>query len=343
MLIINQAITGTEVIYKDPITGTLQNCTIEGIYTDENIGLMIKSSLYPGGMPAERYFPLDEPAEMAEILPEEALPAVTFELTILEKKEPVKLTAALITSESKVLTDLTIKNYLDEAGYKAVKAAKQKAIKTRTAIEKKEEEVLKAIKSRHADEIKEVKDYTSKLYIACRAVENDLAGKLTTIDTEKAAEAKKLADAELAKTTGRENKMYEWGLTFNGTSFVGYGKTFFTKNSLYSLSDEAYDALLAELEGLQFEQSVSGEVKAAPVVSYSVPTSYPPITTSNSFENAISISAGTVYVYPTALYDRTLPDGTRIVLTKGEIVDPEAGAKVVNDRVGITAVYVQVI
>lgn len=271
------------------------------------------------------------PIDVAEVVS-----AVSFELSIVDEKEPLRLTAALIKEKSKPLTDLTIANMFDEAGYDAVKKAKNRAVKTRTAIEKKEDEVLKQIKTRHKAEIKEVTDYTAELYAACKEVENDLLGKMEKVDNERAA-AKAKADAELkAKTDGREKKMFELGLTWNGSHFVGYGKTI-TKEALFGLYNEPYEHLVAELEGLKMEHGVTGKESKTINPTYEV-FGHNPINFSESKINSPSFTKA----YPTAIFDETV-DGVRFVITDGRITDTETGAKIVNKQILNSKYFVQAI
>ncbi|MCW3111329.1 MAG: hypothetical protein JWQ09_5835 [Segetibacter sp.] len=268
-----------------------------------------------------------------EVIQEAASP-ITFELAIIDEKEPVKLTAELIREKSKALTDLKIISIFDEAGYKAVKAATMKAVRTRTSIEKKEKEVLDAMKLRHASEKKEVTDYTSELYTACREAQTALENKMKVVDEEKAAAAKKLADDLRAKTEARDNRLFELGMTWNGQSFVGYGKNI-SKDVLYSLTNEGFDKYTEELEGLQMEQAVTGK-EDAPVIT--MPT--PPVqngTMPKTF-NAVTLEKP---LFENAIYERYIGAYT-LYLTKGEVA-AISGQIVTNDRVMNSGIYVQVV
>lgn len=328
MITKEQVTPGTTVLFKGKETTVLQ-----GGYEDVELGYMVKTSKYPGGMPLDKF---DMPVtiiEDAEVVKEE--PKVSFELAIIDEPTPVKLTAALIREKSKILTDITIKNMFDEAGYNAVKKAVTKAVKTRTSIEKKEKEVLDAMKLRHANEKKEVTDYTAELYTACREAQTALEAKLTVIDTAKKVAADKLAADEKERTEGRDNSLYGLGMTFNGQAFVGYGKSI-TKNSLYSFEQAAFDALITELEALQLEQGVTGEVK--PIAPQSAPS---PIIGSPSVSSQMRDSKPT---YPSAIYDKLIfGKDIRIVLTKGPIDNSEPEAFIINDRIAESAIYLQVI
>lgn len=332
MITKEQATPGATVLYKGKETTVLT-----GSYNEERLGWMVKTSLHPGGYPADQYDLPGEPLGNTEQLAE-IVPAVTFELSVLDEVAPIKLTAELIRQKSKVLTDLTIVNYLDEKGYDAVKKAKQKAVKMRTAIEGKEKEILDAMKLRHTAEKKEVTDYTAELYVACREAQTALEAKLTVIDNAKKEAADKLAADDKARTEGRDNAMYAIGMTFNGQAFVGYGKSI-TKNSLYSLSAEAYAAYLTELEGLQIEQGVTGEVKTFVGGGMNTDSDY------NKAPDQPIVSAGNVSpqkpMFDNAVYEKTI-GGVTFFLTKGEVI-PIDGMLVTNERVMQSAIFVNVI
>lgn len=320
---------------------------IAGSYEEERLGWMVKTNAYPGGYPADRYDifivieKTDTPNSPAEVI--EAEPPVSFELAIIDEVEPVKITAALIRQKSKVLTDLTIANIFDEAGYKKVKAAVQKAVKTRTSIEKQEKIVVDAMKLRHASEKKEVTDYTAELYVACREAQTNLENKLKVIDDEKAIAAKKLEDEEKARTEGRDNKMYELGMTFNGQAFIGYGKAI-TKNSLYSLDNDSFAGIVTELEGLKIEQDVTGEVKPEPIIpatpaafvvggSYSGSFAKPNPTTTEIKEGS--------KIFENEVYSKSI-GGYTWILTKGQVTLIKDQV-VTNERILESGIYSQIV
>lgn len=285
--------------------------------------------------------------ENQEIQVAEEVSTVSFELAIIDEKEPVKLTPALIRQKSKALTDLKIISIFDDAGYKAVKAATQKAIKTRTAIEKKEKEVLKDIKTRHATEIKEVTDYTAELYIACREAQTDLESKTTAIDNEKAIAAKKINDDLKEKTEGRENKMYELGLSWNGQAFVGPGTTI-PKQYLFDLTDEKYNTLITEIEALQLEQAVTGDVKAAPVnVASMIDGQHANFISSGGYSGSPyspnnTSQKGIAVLFDNIVYERMI-NGYAFILTQGKIQEEIKGQLVFNDRIKESGIYAQII
>ena len=324
MITIEQIKPGMTIMYEGKETTVLQ-----GSYEDPSLGLMIKTSKFPGGYPQDKY-------ELSgEIQTAEVIAPVTFELALIDEVEPVKITAELIRQKVKPLTDLKIASIFDDKGYAEVKKAVTKTVKLRTSVEAQEKALLKEYKTTYDTKKKEVTDYTDELYKACREAQTALEAKLTTIDNEKKIAADKLANEEKERTEGREAKMYEAGLTFNGQAFVGYGKVI-TKNSLHSLGQEAFDGLVTELEVLQLEQGVTGEVKATPEHNIGGAGSSFTVRPASSFDAIDEVK------YPTALYEKEY-NGIRFVLTKGVIDSPEPTAVVINDRVAESGVYVQVI
>lgn len=331
MITIEEAKPGTEVVVNDSVTTVLT-----GHYEEPNIGWMIKTAKYPGGFPAKEHFLLI--SDRTDVQEEEPQ-GITFEIAIIEKEEPVKLTAELIRQKLKPLYDLTIENYLDDKGYEEVKKGKNKAVKARTAIEKKEKEVLTAIKARHATEIKQVTDYTCELYKACLEAQNDLQAKLDKADKEKQAEADRLSEERKKKTEAREAKLFELGLTWNGVSFVGYGKPWMSKESLYSMPENTYLCVVEELEGLQMEAGVTGkQVEQVVMVEPHMGSS------DGTLKQLTSIGAkveSPVKLFDNQIYTRTVGEYT-FVLTKGQVTTIE-GHIIANDRVAESGVYAQII
>lgn len=278
----------------------------------------------------------------------ETLPAITFEGVILDEKEPVKFTPELIRTKSAPLLLLTIKDIFDEKGLKEVKAAKQKIVKTRTAIEKIEKSEKDKLKIKQDKEKAELTDYAATLYAACREGENSLQTIIDTHETEKAAAAKKLADDKKEKTEGRNAKMYAIGMQFNGQGFSGYGK-FINQDVLHAMADDKYLALVTEIEGLSMDQDVTGKVAEAPAMTA------PPVqrTTAPSWGGGFSVPKSEPAqapappaedrVYDTAVYERAMPQlGARLVITKG-MIEPEADAIISNDRILESLYFVQVV
>lgn len=262
---------------------------------------------------------------------------VTFEVAILDVKEPIKLTPDLIREKSKALTDLVIKDIFDDAGYAAVKKAKALAVKTRTAIEKQEKSVNADLKAEFEKKKKGVTDYTASLYAVCREVEDALQKKMTTIDEEKTAAANKLKEEREGKTTLRENKMYELGMAWNGQNFVGYGKLI-GKQFLFEMSDESYELLTNELEGFQVSGKDAGTVAQAPYTGGSFPSSpaggSPVVSETKEepfkpFENAI--------------YDRYLPEAGLHLFITNDHVEGHRASILTNDEIGQSKYFVQVI
>lgn len=279
------------------------------------------------------------------------LPAVIFETVLLDEKEPVKITADLIREKSKPLTDLVIENIFDQKGYDAVKSAKNKAVKTRTTIEKLEAAKNKELKADFDGKKKDVSDYTAELYAACKEVENNLQKKLTDIDTAKVAEVERLAKEKKDRTDGREKKMFELGLIWNGSTFSGLGKSF-TKEILFEMSDTIYSDFVVELEGLhmtagvtgkEFEQPATPE-QAVPRTTGGFATSWPSHQPAVKEVTGPPAATGAQRLYGTAIYSRALPEcGLRIVITDGIIQDPDGDAVVINDRILESQYYLQVV
>lgn len=331
MITKEQTISGTKVMIGDRPT-----TIISGSYEDENSGWMIKTSLYPGGYPADRHYqsvPIDTPTEPQTA---DVLPAVSFELTLIDEVEPVKITAELIRQKTKPLTDLSIVNMFDEKGYAEVKKAVTKAVKLRTAIEKQEKEHLGKLKATYDTKKKEVTDYTAELYVACREAQTALEAKLTVIDNAKKEAADKLAADEKSRTEGRDNSLFNIGMTFNGQAFVGYGKVI-TKNSLHSLGQEAFDSLVTELEVLQLEQGVTGEIKPTPEHNVGGAGSAFTVRPAISFEGDDE---------PAKLFENEVYSvavgGYTWVLTKGQVTTIEHQI-IANQQVMQSAIYAQVI
>jgi hypothetical protein len=330
MITLEQCIPGTEVIVNGQTTTILT-----GHYDDQELGPMIKTSLYPGGYPLSKHSLPGEPTEVTE-----TLPVVIFTGVILDEKEPVKFTPELIRTKSADLLKLTIKDIFDEAGLKAVKAAKQKIVKTRTAIEKIEASEKGKMKVKHDAEKKELTDYAETLYAACREGETDLQTKINTHEAEKAAAAKKLDDDKKAKTAGRNAKMFELGMLFNGFQFSNYGKSI-AEGVLHAMTDEKYAELLVEIEGLSMEHGVTGAV-STPVVE---PKAEPQGAYVSGWGSPASKggSPSTVAetpvnrVFENEVHRRQI-NGVTIILTKGKLTNPD-DMILVNDRIMESAIY----
>lgn len=351
MITLEQAEPGTEIIFDDVRSTTI----LAGSWEDPAGVIMIKTALYPQGMSADHFtFPGAEQAIQQEV---EALPAIIFEGVILDEKEPVKFTPELIRQKSKALLDLTIKDIFDEAGLKAVKSARMKIVKTRTAIESIEKAEKGKLKVKHDAEKKELTDYAATLYEACKEGEDALQLKITAHETDKAAAAKKLADDLKEKTEGRNTKMYELGMKFNGTGFMEYGK-YIGQDVLHAMSDEKYAELLVEIEGLSMEQGVTGTAPApvSPVdrsnlIGCGFGFGSKPTKGNGGFTQEV-LTGGkiTTYdinkadrVYTTAIYERAIAElGVRIIITSG-VIEPEADALVSNDRIKESSYYLQIV
>ena len=259
-----------------------------------------------------------------------ALPAVIFEDEIGEK-----ITAELIRKKAEPLMALTIANIFDEKGYAAVKDAKTKAVKMRTFIEKKEKDVVKGIKTRHASEIKEVTDYTAELYKACLEAQNDAEKKLKAIDDAKQEAADKLAKEQKEKTEGREKQMFELGMVFNGQVFSGYGRSF-TKEQLHGYPDDFYVNFVIELEGMQMESGITGASNQTPI-----PEMFKSGMQYNGVDKPIYAVEPPKNNFTNCLHETKLANGQIIYLTTGPVA--EHLGEIVNQQVANTKVFIQVI
>ncbi len=263
-----------------------------------------------------------------------------FMAQILDEPEPIPLTADIIREKSADLLSLTIENIFDTKGYEAVKKAYNKAVKTRTAIEKLEAPKKKEYKTAYDAKVKELTDYTAELYKACREVEDNLKGKFTAIDTAIVVEQKRLADEKREKTEGREKAMYAVGMQFNGINFAGHGKMI-TKEMLHSMKDADYDTMLEELTLAHQEAQITGkdpEPAGPPIppvrMSYGGGSSWP----SSSTPKAPSPAAPPMDI----IYETAVPDcGVRIFITRGAIT-AEPDALVANDEVNDSGFFMQV-
>lgn len=276
-----------------------------------------------------------EAADLTSSMPAVQEQPVIFEAVILDEKEPVQLTAALIREKSKVLTDLVIKDIFDEAGFTAVKAAKNKAVKTRTAIERIEKEQAGILKAAYDKDKKKLTDYVAELYTACKEVENGLQGKLDTITTAKAVAAKKLEDERKEKTEGRENAFYEAGMAWNGKAFTGFGKII-DKDYLFGLAQDSYEALLTEIQGLQMQAGIVGEDQ---------PQAPKPADATPGFSSGGGgfFTPKPKLVFKDIIFERAIPGTTmRIYITNGQQEAVE-GALVMNDCVNESPYYLHVI
>lgn len=327
MITLEEAIPGAQVFVNGDTTTILT-----GHYIEEKVGLMIKTAKFPGGYPAHMHNPLGAKPVGA--------PPVTFEISIIEKEEPVKLTVALVTDKLKPLYDLKIDNYLDEKGYEECKKGKNKAVKARTAIKKKEDEVLAAIKARHATEIAQVTDYTAELYKVCLDAQNDLQAKMDKADKDRTAEANRLAEEKKARTEARDNKMFALGMKYNGKGFMEYGK-YIDQEVLHAMAEDKYNELLVEIEGLQMEEGVTGKASIAIPVGMEGKAEAPKMGTMYGGASVAYTVKETKREYPTAVYEREV-EGLRIIITK-ETVEGDSNTLVSNDRILNSYYYLQIV
>lgn len=275
----------------------------------------------------------------AVIAAAEARTAFMFEAVILDETEPIRITADSIRKKSKALTDLSIENIFDTKGYAEVKKAYNKAVKTRTCIEKLEAPKKKEYKTAYDEKVKELTDYTSSLYAACREVEENLKGKYTAIDTAIVAEQKRLADEKKAKTDGRDTSMYAAGMRFNGIAFIGHDKAI-TKEMLHTMEDKPYAALLEELTLANEAAQITGKVQESgppipPVrMSYGGGSSWPSSTTPKA---PVPAAPPMDIIYETAVPDC----GVRIFITRG-VISAEADALVANEEINESGFFMQI-
>ena len=271
-----------------------------------------------------------------------------FKGKIVGELEETIFTPELIAERSKPLLALKIKGVFDSKGAEEVKKAINKAVKMRTAVEGIEEPIIKNINSQAKKAVAAVREVSKPIYEACYATQNTLQATYDAWVLEVQKAEKKAAEEELAKTVERENKMYELGMTFNGQAFVGYGKAI-TKNSLYSLDDDSFKGIVTEIEGLNIEQDVTGEVKEAPIPPMSVASM-----TDEQHRNFINNGG---YAKSTQLPPSTpIPQPKRFEnqvytcsagdysfhLTKG-VVNSVTNQVIINERVMESAIYVQVV
>jgi len=340
MLTKEQIRPGMTIMYGDKETTVLQ-----GSYEDEELGFMVKTSKWPGGYPLDKY---NLPSQQLTVVKDEPqTQAIVFKGKIVGELEETIFTPEIIAEKSKPLLALKIKGAFDNKGAEEVKKAINKAVKMRTAVEAQADPLMKSINAKAKQAVQAVKDAAQPIYDACYATQNALQATYDAYLLEVQKEEKKLADEEKERTEGRNNALFGLGMTFNGQSFLGYGKVI-TQNSLHSLGAEAYADLLTELEALQIEQGFTGEVKAHPNVDTPVQhiphTSsggsgggWPVMTKAKTFESDDEIK------YENAIYDKEIPGGLRIVLTKGEIKDVDPNFVIANDRIAQSAIYLQVI
>ena len=288
----------------------------------------------------------NQPAEVETLPAVQTTPIVVFKGKLIGDLEETVITADLVREKSKPLLALKINGIFDTAGADEVKSAIQKAVKMRTSLESQADPLIKKINAQAKKDVQAVKDIAEPIYAACRETQNTLQATWDAwkLSVDKAALAE--AEALKAKTDGRENKMFELGLTWNGAVFSGYNRVI-PKTYLFELDDEKYAALLVELEGLQMEAGVTGEKAEAsiaipsghtpPPMGYAIPTGTRPPTVLN-------------FKIEETVYDQVVAcdySGIRIVLTKGEAVLPESlrpdELLIKNNRIANSGVYLTVI
>jgi|GEM_PF-4525721 len=266
---------------------------------------------------------------------------VKFMAKILDEHKEVEITPELIREKAKDLLSLEINGIFDTEGAEKVKAAKNKAVKMRTAVEKLEKSYLGEIKAAAEAAKKKVTDVSNPIYEACREAENALQLKLDAHNNAIAEAAEKERKEREAKTTERQKKMFELGMLFNGTNYVGYGKTI---SGLFDLDSERYEELVLELEALKMEADMKGEgvpmYNSAPSMHTGYSHVVEPITETYLYK--AGQQKREPITFANAVKETVLPNGTRIILTEG-IVEQAEGMQVVNDRILQSKYYLQVI
>lgn len=338
------AIPGTEVIFD----GVRQTTIIGQTYQDDELGLMIKTTLYPGGLPATKY-------ELATTEKETGLavkqtPIIVFKGKLVGELEETEITPALIEEKSKPLLALKINGIFDTEGAEKVKEAINKAVKMRTLVEKQADPVMKSINAKAKKDVQSVKDTAQPIYDACMVTQNALQKTYDDWALEVGKAKQKEADDFKAKTDGRDKQMFALGMMFNGMAFFNLGKNI-AQDVLHAMSDEKYAELLTEIEGLKLEQDAIGTAPApvppaAPQpqqgsVGYGRPAAAP--TPANTGSTAVMNQAVADRVYETAIYERALSElGVRIIITNG-VIEPEPDALISNDRIKESSYFLQVV
>lgn len=309
-------------------------------YQDGELGLMLKSDAFPGGMPADKHQLI--PVTMGTEVTIAKKAVIVFKGKMVGDIEETEITPALIEERSKPLLALKINGIFDNEGAEAVKAAIQKAVKMRTLVEKQEDPEIKRVNAAAKKRVADIREISKPIYDACLKTQNTLQATYNAWESEVLAAKQKEIDALKAKTEGREKKMFDLGLTWNGEFFVGYGRSY-AKEYLHNLAEVTFFELVGELEGLKMEQDVTGKV--AEPVTQQPSNGFGSVSTFSTGMNKDSepgTQPGKKVDILAAVYDKTLPDGTRIILTQGEVEIPELNFLIKNDRVMKSGIYVQV-
>lgn len=275
----------------------------------------------------------NENTETALAVQQEQKLTVTFKGKLVGDLEETIITPELIEEKSKPLLALKINGIFDTENAEKVKEAILKAVKMRTLVEKQADPIIKNINAQAKKDVQAVKDIAQPIYDACMKTQNTLQATYDAWQTE-VAKAKQAEEEKLrAKTEGREAKMYELGMAWNGRSFIGYGKVI-DKDFLFGLTDEAYGQLVVELSGLQMQTGMTGETfKETPEGVTVNPDSHfnqrPSSQPFKPFDNTI--------------YERHIPEhGVHLFITNGEVAEHPA-ACVQNDQILESNYFVQVI
>lgn len=271
------------------------------------------------------------------------LPVIEFKGKIAGDTEETVITPALIAEKSKPLLELKITGLLDTKGAEEVKKAITKAVKMRTAVEPMVKDLKGKLKSQYEAALTKVDEVANPIFEACRSTQNAL--QKTYDDWQaKVTAAREKEEAELkAKTEGREKKMFELGLTWNGTNFIGYGKSF-PKEGLFVMNDEHYAEFITELEGLQMEHGVTGKE-----VPQSVQGLDPSIRQTILGESPLQPLGGDAFVPPAKpvlaneIFSLQLANGQWIVMTKGSVEhEIDRSYEVLNKQMPNSVVHLHV-
>jgi len=264
---------------------------------------------------------------------------IVFKGKIAGELEETIITPELIDERSKPLLALTIKGLHDTEGAEAMKAAVLKAVRLRTSVEKLEEPILKSITAQAKKAKEAVTSVSKPIYDKCLEVQNALQAKLDAWQLQ-VNQAKAKEDAALKeRTEAREAKMFSLGMLYNGVAFTGYGKTI-TKESLFALEQDRYDALIVELTGLKEEADLLPPTEA-PVASAFLGTPMyhsAPTTALNGSVGANTATKRTTKFGGQEIVYLKLTSLGSIIITKGQ-VPADTEAEVLNDRILLSSYY----
>lgn len=170
--------------------------------------------------------------------------AKNLELTIAREIKRFNLADAGIEALKKQYGELVISGVDDKAGYKAVREAWSEVRSTRTALEKKG----LAIRNDYTVVTKAVKKEEDRLIDALTPLEEDLYKKWKSIDEQKEAEKKRLAEEEQARLNTRIDEIMADGAKFSD-GYYGIGGTIaIDVATLRTMPDEQYGKLRGAIQ-----------------------------------------------------------------------------------------------